>query len=373
MNRTAAAAVGVELGPMELPNPIMTASGCFASGREIDRLWDVADLGAVVVKSVTLEPRQGLPTPRMAETPSGMLNAIGLQNPGVDRWIERDLPYLRRRGARVVASIAGTTVDDYREVARRLGTARGIDGYEINLSCPNVEHRGLVFACHPEPAAEVVAGVREVLPDAALFAKLTPDVTDVTEIGRAVVEAGATGIAAINTTLGMAVDPVTGNPRIANGYAGLSGPAVRPIAMRVVHQLHMALGPEVPIIGMGGARTVDDVVEFVRAGASAVAIGTATFADPFTAHRLAGRLATWLDRHGFSSLAGLRGRVVAWPHHVPSWVPADDEDVDDEPGDDDGDQPADPGDDGDDAIADDTASTAPVGDAPSSGADRHET
>lgn len=318
MNRTTAADTSVRLGSLALPNPILTASGCFASGREIDRLWDITDLGAVVVKSVTLEPRAGLPTPRMAETPSGMLNAIGLQNPGVDAWIERDLPYLRRRGARVVASIAGNTVDDYREVARRLGAARGIDAYEINLSCPNVEHRGLVFACDPDRSARVVQAVRGVLPSADLFAKLTPDVTSITDIAVPVMEAGATGIAAINTTLGMAIDPVTGRPKVANGYAGMSGPAVRPMAIRAVHQLHAALGPDVPIIGMGGARTVEDVVEFVRAGATAVAIGTATFADPFVAHDLTRDLGTWLDQHGFASLAQLRGAVTPWPHHVPT-------------------------------------------------------
>jgi dihydroorotate dehydrogenase (NAD+) catalytic subunit len=318
VNRTTAADTTVQLGNATLPNPILTASGCFASGREIDRLWDITDLGAVVVKSITLEPRTGLPTPRMAETPSGMLNAIGLQNPGVDAWVERDLPYLRRRGARVVASIAGNSVDDYREVARRLATARGIDAFEINLSCPNVEHRGLVFAVDPDRSARVVRAVRGVLPEADLFAKLTPDVTSITEVAHAVVDAGATGVAAINTTLGMAIDPVTGRPQVANGYAGLSGPAIRPMAVRAVHQLHVALGPDVPIIGMGGARTVEDVVEFVRAGASVVAIGTATFADPFTAHDLVRDLGAWLDRHGFSSLAELRGQVQAWPHHVPA-------------------------------------------------------
>lgn len=317
MNRTHAADTSTTLGSLVLDNPILTASGCFASGREIDRLWDISDLGAVVPKSVTLEPRVGLPTPRMAETPSGMLNAIGLQNPGVATWIERDLPYLRRRGAKIIASIAGNTVDDYREVARQLGAARGIDAYEINLSCPNVEHRGLVFAVDPDRSATVVRAVRGVLPDATLFAKLTPDVTDITAIAIPVMEAGATGISAINTTLGMAIDPVTGRPMVANGYAGMSGPALRPIAVRIVHQLHTALGPDVPIIGMGGVRTVEDVVEFTRAGASAVAVGTATFADPFAAHDLTVELGQWLDRHGFASLQHLRGQVHPWPHHVP--------------------------------------------------------
>lgn len=327
MSRTHAADTSVMLGSMHLPNPVLTASGCFASGREIDRLWDITDLGAVVPKSVTLEARAGLPTPRMAETPSGMLNAIGLQNPGVDAWIERDLPYLRRRGARVIASIAGNSVDDYREVARRLGTARGIDAFEINLSCPNVEHRGLVFACDPDRSAKVVQAVRGVLPAADLFAKLTPDVTQIVDIAIPVMEAGATGIAAINTTLGMAIDPVSGRPKVVNGYAGLSGPAVRPMAVRIIHQLHSALGPDVPIIGMGGVRAVEDVIEFVRAGASAVAIGTATFADPFTAHDITTQLGQWLDQHGVASLRQLRGQVHPWPHHVPAVLAPDDDEI----------------------------------------------
>lgn len=307
--------LSVDLAGLVLPNPIMTASGCFASGREIDALWNVSDLGAVVAKSVTLEPRQGLPTPRMAETPSGMLNAIGLQNPGVDRWLERDVPWLASRGARVVASVAGNSVDDFREVARRVAGSSAVAAVEVNLSCPNVSHRGLVFACDPVRSAEVVRAVRQALPDRPLFAKLTPDVTDIARIGRSVVEAGADGVSAINTTLGMAIDPETGRPAVANGYAGLSGPAIRPIAVRAVHQLFTELGPEVPIIGMGGVRTVADVVELVRAGASAVAIGTATFADPFIATNIVRDLGPWLGRRGHASLASLRGSVEPWPHH----------------------------------------------------------
>ncbi|MBY5164033.1 dihydroorotate dehydrogenase [Salsipaludibacter albus] len=313
--RTTGVDLSVDLGGLVLPNPIMTASGCFASGREIDALWNVSELGAVVAKSVTLEPREGLPTPRMSETPSGMLNAIGLQNPGVDAWLERDVPWLASRGARVVASIAGNSVDDYREVARRVAASRSVAAVEVNLSCPNVSHRGLVFACDPGRSAEVVRAVRQALPDRPLFAKLTPDVTDIARIGRSVVEAGATGISAINTTLGMAIDAETGRPKVANGFAGLSGPAIRPMAVRAVHQLFTELGPEVPIIGMGGVRTVTDVVEMVRAGASAVAIGTATFADPFTAANLVRDLGPWLGRRGHTALADLRGRIEPWPHH----------------------------------------------------------
>lgn len=305
--------LAVTIGGTRFANPVTTASGCFASGAEMDRFFDIADLGAVLVKSVTLEPRQGLPTPRMHETPSGMLNAIGLQNPGIDAWLAKDLPFLLERGATPILSIAGKSVDEFAEVAervRRLG--RGIAAVEVNLSCPNVEHRGLVFACSPGPSAAVVQAVRQHLPDLPILGKLTPDVTDITAVGRAVVEAGATGISAINTTLGMAIDPETGRPRIANTYGGLSGPAIRPMAIRAVHQLHTALGPDVPIIGMGGLRTVEDVVEMVRAGATMVAIGTATFADPFVSHRLVGELRRWMGERGYTSMDQLRGTVVPW-------------------------------------------------------------
>jgi dihydroorotate dehydrogenase (NAD+) catalytic subunit len=305
--------LAVDLGHgVTLANPITTASGCFASGAEIDRFFDIAELGAVVVKSVTPRPRAGLPTPRMAETPSGMLNAIGLQNPGIDAWLAHDYPYLHQRGVPTIVSIAAETAAEFAQVAAKLVGLDAIRAVEINLSCPNVEHRGLVFACAADPAAQVVAGVRTALPDLPLFAKLTPDVTDITAIGRAVVDAGATGVSAINTTLGMAIDAESGRPRLYNTYGGLSGPAIRPIAIRAVHQLHTALGPAVPIIGMGGIRTVTDVVEMVRAGASMVAIGTATFTDPFVSQRLVGELRTWMAARGHRRLSDLRGRVHPW-------------------------------------------------------------
>jgi dihydroorotate dehydrogenase (NAD+) catalytic subunit len=315
--------LAVDLGGITMANPITTASGCFASGVEIDRFFDVTELGAIVVKSITPEPREGLPTPRMAETPSGMLNAIGLQNPGIDAWLERDLRWLEARGAKVIASIAGKTVDDFREVAAKLGRARGggplagdggLVGIEVNLSCPNVEHRGLVFACSPVDSAEVIAAVVAAVrqeTELPVFAKLTSDVTDIVEIARAVVDAGADGLTLINTLLGMAIDPETGHPELSNTYGGLSGPAIRPVAVRNVHQVHQAL-PEVPIIGCGGVRTVTDVVEFVRAGASAVAVGTATFVDPFAAQLLIEGLRAWFAERGIRAVSELRGAVQPW-------------------------------------------------------------
>ncbi|GGI07405.1 dihydroorotate dehydrogenase [Egicoccus halophilus] len=301
--------LAVELAGIALDNPITTASGCFASGAEIDRFYDVTELGAVVVKSITLEPREGLPTPRMAETPSGMLNAIGLQNPGIDAWLERDLPWLQGRGAKVIASLAGKSVEEYREVARRLRGRGAVVGLEVNLSCPNVEHRGLVFACSPDQSAQVVAAVAEEA-DVPVFAKLTSDVTDIVTVARSVTDAGADGLTLINTLLGMSIDPETGRPRLSNVYGGLSGPAIRPVAVRNVHQVATAL-PDVPIIGCGGVRTVADVVEFTRAGATAVAVGTSTFVDPFVGQTLVAELRSWLARRGIRTITELRGKVVA--------------------------------------------------------------
>ena len=297
----------VDLAGVPLANPVLTASGCFASGSEMDRFYDIDALGAVIVKSITLEPRQGLPTPRMAETPSGMLNAIGLQNPGIDRWIAIDLPWLQERGVPVVVSLAGTSVDEYRAIARKLKGLPGIVALEVNISCPNVEDRNIVFACRPDPAAAVVDAVRR---EAAVpvFAKLTADVTDITEIARAVTSAGAAGLSLINTLLGMAIDVESGRPRLANIVGGLSGPAIRPVAVRAVWQVHQAL-PDVPIIGMGGISSAEDALEFILAGASAVAVGTANFVNPMAACDLVSDLAAWCDAHGVATLQHLRGKV----------------------------------------------------------------
>jgi dihydroorotate dehydrogenase (NAD+) catalytic subunit len=304
---TADVRLATDLAGIALPNPITSASGCFGSGAEIDRFHDVADLGAIVVKSITLEPRQGLPTPRMAETPAGMLNAIGLQNPGVEAWVATDLPWLRERGARVIASVAGRTVEEFRLVARELARVGGdtIVALEVNLSCPNVEDRGLVFACSAVDSAEVVRAVRREA-RIPVLAKLTSDVTDIVEIAQAVQAAGADGVTLINTLLGMAIDPDTGRPELANTYGGLSGPAIRPVAVRNVHQVHAAL-PDLPILGCGGVRTVTDVVQFLRAGASAVAVGTATFVDPFIAPRLVAGLRTWCAERGIADVRDLIG------------------------------------------------------------------
>jgi dihydroorotate dehydrogenase (NAD+) catalytic subunit len=297
----------VRLGQLRLRNPIVTASGCFASGQEIDRFFDVSRLGAVVVKSITVEPRPGLPTPRMTETASGMLNAIGLQNPGIDAWLEHDLPWLNANRVRTIASIAGKTAGEYRILAERLRGQPGIVAIEANISCPNVEDRGIVFACREDATREAIAHVARVS-TVPVFAKLTPDVTDIASIAQVAHEAGATGVSVINTLLGMAIDVETRRPKLGAVTGGLSGPAIKPVAIRAIHEIHTRL-PELPIIGMGGVRTVEDVVELVLAGASAVAVGTATFANPLVSLEIVQQLPGWLAERGHARLADLRG---AW-------------------------------------------------------------
>jgi dihydroorotate dehydrogenase (NAD+) catalytic subunit len=291
------------LGKAQLPSPVLTASGCSGFGRELEPFLDLAALGAVVTKSVQLRPRSGRPTPRMAETPSGMLNSIGLQGPGIDGLLADELPWLAARGVRAFVSIAGGRVDDFAELATRLRGVPGVLGLEVNISCPNVESRGEVFACDPFAAADVVAAVREAAdPAHPVYAKLSPDVTDIVSVARSCADAGADGLSMINTLLGIVIDPDTMRPVLGGVTGGLSGPAIRPVALRCVWQVHQAL-PEVPILGMGGIRTGLDALQFVLAGASAVSVGTVVFHDPSAPERIAGELATALAERGFGSLA----------------------------------------------------------------------
>ena len=299
--------MSTRLGSFVLPDPVLTASGCAAAGRELDPFVDLTSLGAVVTKSIMLKPRSGRPTPRMAETPSGMLNSIGLQGPGVDAFVEKDLAWLRQRGARTVVSIAGGTVDEYVRLATRLRAVDGISALEVNISCPNVEDRGQVFACDPVAAATVIHAVRRATQSAIpVLAKLSPDVTDIVEVARSVVEAGADGLSLINTLLGMVIDTDTMRPALAGVTGGLSGPAIRPVAVRCVWQVHAAM-PEVPILGMGGIRTGLDALEFVLAGASAVSVGTVVFNDPSAPARISDELDEALARRGFERLADAVG------------------------------------------------------------------
>ncbi len=297
------------LGSVPVPGPVFTASGCSAFGRELDPFVDLTTLGAVVTKSVQLRPRSGRPTPRMAETPSGMLNSIGLQGPGIDGLLADELPWLAERGARALVSIAGTRVEHFAELAERLRGVPGVVGLEVNISCPNVESRGEVFACDPVAAADVVAAVREAAdPAQPVYAKLSPDVTDIVAAAAACAGAGATGLSMINTLLGLVIDPDTLRPVLGGVTGGLSGPAIRPVALRCVWQVHQAL-PEVPILGMGGIRSGLDALQFVLAGASAVSVGTAVFNDPSALGRVHAELALALADRGFASLSDAVGHA----------------------------------------------------------------
>jgi dihydroorotate dehydrogenase (NAD+) catalytic subunit len=295
------------LGPLTLPNPVLTASGCAAAGRELHQFFDVAQLGAVVTKSIMLSPRSGRPTPRMAETPSGMLNSIGLQGPGMDSFIENDLAWLAERGARTVVSIAGGHTDEFVALARKLYGNPAVSMLEVNISCPNVESRGQVFACDAIASSRVIGAVRRAAdPAQPVFAKLSPDVTDITHIARACADAGADGFSLINTLLGMVIDTDTMAPALGGITGGLSGPAIRPVAVRCVWQVHKAI-PHLPILGMGGIRSGLDALQFVLAGASAVSVGTAVFGDPTAPVRVLTELEQALDERGFASLADAVG------------------------------------------------------------------
>ncbi|HJY72339.1 MAG TPA: dihydroorotate dehydrogenase, partial [Streptosporangiaceae bacterium] len=271
--------------------------------------FDVSKIGAVVTKSVMLAPRAGRPTPRMAETPSGMLNSIGLQGPGVDAFLQRDLPWLLSHGARVVVSIAGQTVREYGALAARLSDAAGLSAVEINLSCPNAEDAGRLFALDPTTAGSVVAAVRASLRhDIPVFAKLSPDVTDIVAVAGTCVAAGADGLSLINVVLGMAIDPATMRPALAGAYGGLSGPAVRPVAVRCVWQVAEAF-PDVPIIGTGGVRTGRDALELLLAGAWMIAVGTAIMHDPSACSRVVRELEEELAAIGADQVADVIGQA----------------------------------------------------------------
>jgi dihydroorotate dehydrogenase (NAD+) catalytic subunit len=296
----------VKLGGLELKNPITVASGTFGFGREYEQYYSLQELGAVITKAVTLDRRVGNKPPRLVETASGILNSIGLENPGVDHFLAEDLPFLQESAATVIVNIAGRTVEDYRKVAARLAKAEGIAAVEVNISCPNVREGGIAFGTEPKMAQKVTRAVREAWPG-PLIVKLSPNVTDITILARAVVEAGADALSLINTLTGMAIDPNSWQPKLANVVGGLSGPAIKPVALRMVWQVAQEV--PVPIIGMGGIMTVEDVVEFLLAGASCVSIGTGNFRQPTLARDLVGELNGYLDSRGLASPKELTGQM----------------------------------------------------------------
>ena len=285
------------------PSPLFTASGCASSGKELAQFIDLREIGAVVTKSVMSKARHGRPTPRMAETPSGMVNSIGLQGPGIDAFLAEDLPWLVSQKARVIVSIAGETVEEYETLARKVRSAPGISALEVNISCPNVENRGMVFACDPEASRRVIDGVRKTLGgELPIIAKLSPDVTDLVSIAKGVVDAGADGLALINTVLSMVINLDTMRPHLGGKTGGLSGPAIRPIAVRAIYQVHEAM-PNIPILGMGGVSTGRDALELILAGAKGVSVGTASFADPAAIITIQNELKELLAARGFTSVA----------------------------------------------------------------------
>ena len=307
MSRAQGPDLSVQLGRLQLKNPVLTASGTFGWGREYEELTDLSELGAIVVKATTLHPRAGNSPPRITETPSGMLNAIGLQNPGVEVVLAEKLPPLQGLGVPVIVNIAGDSLDDYAAVAARLSSSPVVSALEINASCPNCEQGGMMFGLEPGSLRELVAAVRSATP-LPLIAKLSPNVTDIVPLAAAAVEGGAEALSLINTLVGIAIDVERRRPRLANITGGLSGPAIRPVAVRLVWQVAAAL-PGVPLIGMGGVLTAADALELILAGAWAVAVGTGTFVNPDTCGQVRRGLADYCQRHQIDRLHDLVGRA----------------------------------------------------------------
>jgi dihydroorotate dehydrogenase (NAD+) catalytic subunit len=298
--------LSVQIGSLRLVNPLIAASGCFGYGVEYADVVDLQALGGVAVKGLFLNEREGHPPPRIVETPSGMLNAIGLQGIGVHRFIDEQLPELRRRRAVVFVNICGTTLDEYVEVARILSDAEGVAALELNISCPNIKEGGITFGCSLTGTHDVVSAVRKVT-SLPVIPKLTPNVTDVASFARAAEDAGADAVSLVNTFLAMAIDVHTRRPKLSNIVGGLSGPAIRPIAVRMVYECRRAV--RLPIIGMGGIATADDVLEFMIAGANAVQVGTMNFVDPFIWGKLLEGLRWYMEAHRITRLQEIVGSV----------------------------------------------------------------
>jgi len=295
----------IDLPGLHLKNPIIPASGCFGFGREFAQLYDLSRLGGIAMKSATIEPRFGNECPRVAETPSGMLNAIGLQNPGVDYIIEKELPWLAQFDTEILANVAGSREEDYVRVIEKLNDQPVVHAFELNISCPNVKHGGIGLGTQSALAAHVTSLCKQAAKK-PVWVKLTPNVTDIVEIAKAVEAAGADGLVLINTLMGMRIDLNSGRPLLANITGGLSGPAIKPVALRMVYQVAQAVN--IPIIGVGGIANGEDVLEFLYAGASAVEVGMANFTDPYCCVKIIDELPTVLARYGINSIQEAIGR-----------------------------------------------------------------
>ncbi|MED1469594.1 dihydroorotate dehydrogenase [Bacillus salipaludis] len=302
--------LNINLPGLNLKNPVMPASGCFGFGREYSKFYDLSLLGAIMIKATTVEPRFGNPTPRVAETTSGMLNAIGLQNPGLEKVVSEELPWLAQYDVPIIANVAGSLEEDYIAVAKEISKAPNVHALELNISCPNVKTGGIAFGTIPEVAKQLTRKVKEVS-EVPVYVKLSPNVTNIVEMAKAVEDGGADGLTMINTLVGMRLDLKTGKPILANRTGGLSGPAVKPVAIRMIYEVSQAVN--IPIIGMGGITSAEDVIEFFYAGASAVAVGTANFVDPFVCPAIIEELPVLLDKLGYEHISECRGR--SWGQH----------------------------------------------------------
>jgi dihydroorotate dehydrogenase (NAD+) catalytic subunit len=298
--------LSVRIGALTLKNPLIAASGCFGYGTEYSEVIDIASLGGIAVKGLFLAEREGHPPPRIVETPAGMLNAIGLQGIGVHRFVAEKMPELRKHGATVFVNICGTTIQEYVELARILSDVEGVHALELNISCPNIKEGGITFGCSLHGTADVVSAVRRATP-LPVIPKLTPNVTDIKSIAKAAEESGADAVSLVNTFLAMAIDVESRRPRLSNIVGGLSGPAIRPIAVRMVYECRQVV--RIPIIGMGGIATAADALEFIIAGASAVQVGTANFIDPLIWPKLISGIESYMIRHKLTTLRELVGTL----------------------------------------------------------------
>ena len=299
--------LSVNIGNLKLSNPVMTASGTFGYGKEFEDFVDLEKIGGIIVKGTTLHRREGNPYPRMAETPMGMLNAVGLQNKGVDYFIEKIYPQIKDIRTNMIVNVSGSAIEDYVQTAEKINELEAIPAIELNISCPNVKQGGMAFGVTASGASEVVKAVREVYKK-TLIVKLSPNVTDITEIARAVEGAGADSVSLINTLLGMAIDAEKRRPILSTVTGGMSGAAVKPIALRMVYQVSKAV--KIPVIGLGGIMNWKDAVEFLLAGASAIQIGTANFIDPAVTVKVSEGINDYLDRHGFTSVKDIIGGLI---------------------------------------------------------------